>query len=137
MGFSKCSFPETKLSNLDFSDAQIEECDFSEAIMVNCIFQQLKTGDKNRRKKFSLKKSKFKGADLTSAVFVLCNLGKVSFQNAKLEGAVFEKCDLAQADFTGADINGASFEGSKIEKTKLNLGGFIKFGNSKGFVLEN
>jgi uncharacterized protein YjbI with pentapeptide repeats len=111
-------------------------CDFSKAIMVNCIFQQLKAGDKNRRKKFSLRKSKFEGTELTSAVFVICNLGKVSFRNAKLKDAIFEKCDLTGVDFTDADINGVNFEGSKIEKTKLNLEGFIKFGNSKGFVLE-
>jgi len=135
VSFTKCNFPETKLSNFDFSGTQITSCDFSKAVMVNCIFQQLKTGDKNRRKKFSLRKSVFEAAELTSTVFILCNLGAVSFQNAKLKGVVFEKCDLTQADLSGADINGSNFEGSKIGKTKLNLDGFIKFANSKGFIL--
>lgn len=134
--FVDCTFAESKLSNLDFADTQIKACDFSGAIMKNCIFQQLKEGKKDRRKKLDLTDCKFSETKLERSVFVLCDLTKVGFNGSSLEGVVFEKCDLVGTDFTGADIEGASFTTSKIEKAKLDMEGYIAFGNSKGFILK-
>jgi uncharacterized protein YjbI with pentapeptide repeats len=53
-----------------------------------------------------------------------------------LESAVFDRCNLIDANFVGADISGVNFNTSKVERTLLDVEGFILFGNSKGFVLE-
>ena len=62
--FIYCSFPESKLSNLDFSEAFIKQCNFTKAIARNCVFQQLKAGNKNLKRKFDLTNSIFSDADL-------------------------------------------------------------------------
>lgn len=134
--FVKCSFPESKLSNLDFSEVQLKECNFTSVIMKNCILQQIKTGSNSEKKKFDLSHALFRNADLTGTIFFLCSLKAANFHKANLETAVFENCDLREANLIQAHIAGTTFVNSKIEKTLLDLEGFITFGNSKGFVLE-
>jgi serine/threonine-protein kinase len=134
--FMHCSFPESKLSNLDFSQVKIKDCNFTNAILKNCVFQQQKTGSKNEKKKFDLSHTSFEHADVSRTLFYLCELTKANFQNANLEDAVFDKCDLKGANLSGANITGANFATAKIEKTILDVEGFITFGISKGFVLE-
>jgi fluoroquinolone resistance protein len=134
--FVKCSFLESKLSNLDFSGVQIKECDFSKAIMRGCVLQQLKPGSKNEKKKFNLFGSRFSEADLSGVVFFFCDLKAVDFKHANLENAVFERCSLKEVSLISANICGTNFSDSKMENTKLDLDGFITFGNSKGFILE-
>ena len=73
--------------------------------------------------------------DLSHSVFVWCNLTEVKFGSAKLVSTIFEKCNLSESDFTGADITGAGFENSHIDKTLLDVEGFVSFGGSKGFKL--
>ena len=132
----KCfSFPESKLSDLDFCDAQIKECDLGGAVINNSIFQQFKDSAKNIRKEFNLMDNKLENSDLSNSIFIKCNLKGVSFVNSNLSNTVFEKCNLENADFTQAEITGIRFEDSKIQNTKLDIDGFVKFGNSKGFVL--
>jgi uncharacterized protein YjbI with pentapeptide repeats len=121
---------------LDFSGAQIKDCDFTKTIIRGCVLQQYKTGSKNEKKKFDLTSSKFIEADLSGAVFFFCELKGVSFKHANLESAVFERCNLQEANLINANISGTNFSDSKMGNTKLDLDGFITFGNSKGFVLE-
>ena len=104
--------------------------------MKNCVLQQLRPGSKNERKKFNLTKSVFDSADLSGTIFFLCELKEASFRNANLENVVFERCNLKGASFINANIGGINFTDCKIEDTKLDLDGFVSFGNSKGFVLE-
>jgi uncharacterized protein YjbI with pentapeptide repeats len=132
-----CSFPDSKLSNLDFSQVQMKECNFFKTVMKNCVLQQLKAGSKNERKKFNLCKSSFVEADLTGTIFFFCDLKDANFQKATLDDVVFEKCNLQNANFKGASIVGINFTNSKIENTILDIEGFLSFGNSKGFVLED
>ncbi|KKQ45773.1 MAG: hypothetical protein US62_C0009G0004 [Candidatus Woesebacteria bacterium GW2011_GWA1_37_8] len=79
--------------------------------------------------------SNFENTDLMGTVFSFCNLEKVVFKDSVLVGCVFEKCNLKETDFSSANIESVNFENSKIDKTILDIEGFIKFGNSKGFVL--
>jgi len=67
-------------------------------------------------------------------VFIKCDLKKTDFSKSRLESAVFEKCNLTGA-FRGVDIAGVNFEGSVIDKTVLDMSGFVSFGKGKGFVL--
>jgi fluoroquinolone resistance protein len=135
--FVGCKFPESKLSNLDFSRTQLKSCDFSKAVMKNSVLQQLKPGSKNEKKKFDLSKSSFDGTDLSQTLFSLCELKGVSFKKANLSNAVFDRCGLKETSFINANISGINFTDSKIENAKLDLEGFIVFGNSKGFTLES
>jgi len=52
--FSYCSFPESKLSNLDFSETVIKECDFVGAVVRNSMFYTLKPGTEIK-KSFDIK----------------------------------------------------------------------------------
>ena len=126
--FTNCSFPGSKLSNIDFSDVNIENCNFSGSVMENCIFK--------KKKKFNLKSNFFEDTNLQRSVFVFCDLTKMKFSGSDLTGTVFERCDLTETNFTGAKLNGTNFEDCKIAKTILDLNGFLSFGSSKGFVLE-
>lgn len=105
--------------------------------MKNCILQQLKAGSKNEKKKFNLCKSSFEEADLTGTIFFFCDLKNANFQSATLNDVVFEKCNLRNVNFIGASIVGTNFTNSRIENILLNVEGFLAFGNSKGFILEN
>ena len=89
------------------------------------------------RKKFDLRGCRFIVTDLEKSVFTLCNLSRDSFNNGKLSGVVFEKSDLSYADFSGADIEGVNFDDCIIDKTVLDMRGFVSFGKSKGFVMES
>jgi uncharacterized protein YjbI with pentapeptide repeats len=128
-------FEECKLSNNDLSDIQVRECKFVKSLMVNCVFQQLKSKETN--KKFDLVGCEFVSTSLDGSVFVFCDLTDVGFQKSSLAKVVFERCILAKTDFSEADIDEASFDASRVEKAILDVDGFIKLGNSKGFVLKN
>jgi uncharacterized protein YjbI with pentapeptide repeats len=104
--------------------------------MKNCVLEQFKTGNKNEKKKFELSNSLFEKADLTGTIFSLCELKEINFQKANLENAVFDKCNLTRANLIDTNINGTTFNDCKIENTILDLEGFITYGNSKGFMLE-
>jgi uncharacterized protein YjbI with pentapeptide repeats len=136
VGFSGCKFPETKLSFLDFGGASVMNCDFSNAIASGCIFQKFKGGSKSERKNFDLRSCKFEGTDLSGTIFVICNLGEVVFRKSILENAVFERCNLEKTDFREADIAGCGFTDSIVKNTILDMGGFIDFGASKGFIIQ-
>lgn len=43
---------------------------------------------------------------------------------------------MEKTDLRGADISGTNFENSRISQTIIDMDGFIKFGQLKGFVLE-
>jgi len=134
--FVGCSFPETKLSNLDFSDVSVKNCNFAHAIIKYSVFEQRRSGTKNERKTFNLSKVVFDETELTGTIFSSCNLEGAGFQKANLESVVFEKCNLKEANLGGANISGTNFSDSKIDHTILDFEGFITFGNSKGFSLE-
>ncbi len=134
--FENCRFPESKLNGLDFAEIQLKQCNFTAAVMKNCIVQQMKAGCKNEKKKFDLSHTAFDEAELSGTIFFWCELRNASFQHANLENVVFDRCDLKQANFTSAITRGTNFTDSKIENTILNVEGFLAFGNSKGFVLE-
>ena len=133
--FFRCTFPETKLSNLDFSGVSFRECNFAGSVIENSIFQQFKDANKIIRKKFNLTSCKFENTNLTGSIFALCILDDINFKNSKLNNCVFEKCNLTQASLSTAEVVGVNFEGSKIDRTALDINGFINFGNSKGFIL--
>ncbi len=133
--FTNCSFSLSKLSNLDFGNVSVNDCDFSNAVFENTIFQKI--SGKFNRKKFDLRSCKFENVDLVSSVFSFCNLEKVSFKNSDLRQAVFELCDLKETNFSQANIEATSFRDCTIDRTILDLEGFIKFGSSKGFILSN
>ncbi len=135
--FVSCKFPESKLSNVDFSEMQIKDCDFSNSILRNCVFQQLKPGSKNEKEKFDLSRINFENAQLQSALFSFCDLKEANFRGADLESVVFEKCKLKETNFTGANISGTNFSDSSIDGAILDVDGFISFGVSTGFKLEN
>jgi uncharacterized protein YjbI with pentapeptide repeats len=61
----------------------------------------------------------------------------VCFKNADLESVVFEKCNLQKADLSGANITATGFDGCHIKETILDIEGFIKYGNAKGFILDS
>lgn len=103
--------------------------------MVNSTFQKLKDANKNIREKLNLKGCLFQKTNLENSVFAMCDLSGVDFSGANLQGVVFEKCDLTGTDFSDCNLNGTGFGSSKIDKTILDVEGFISFGNSKGFVL--
>ncbi|EKE06350.1 MAG: hypothetical protein ACD_19C00016G0023 [uncultured bacterium] len=52
-----------------------------------------------------------------------------------LAGKDFDDQTFESSKFTGANINSVGFENSNIDKTILDVSGFISYGNSKGFVL--
>lgn len=135
--FSTCSFPESKLSNQDFREVEFEKCDFKNAVVVNSVFQKFRNGETRERRKWDLRSCKFVETDLSGTVFAYCVLTKLKFERSLLERTVFENCDLRGADFTNANISGASFEKSLLSEVILDIDGFIKYGNSKGFVLSS
>lgn len=136
VGFFKCSFPGSKLSFTDFGNVSIQNCNFDEALMENCIFQKIKGGSKTERKTLDLKTSSFVNTNLSSSVFIMCNLSEVDFNKSILESSVFEKCDLTKTDFTEAKLLGAGFTDCRIKETALDMNGFIDFGSSHGFILK-
>jgi uncharacterized protein YjbI with pentapeptide repeats len=136
VGFANCSFPETKLSFLDFGSASIFNCNFEKSVAENCIFQKLKSGSKSERKNLDLRNSQFEKTELKGSVFILCNLANISFSESDLECVVFERCNLEKTDFTNAKILGTGFTDCKIKDTYLDISGFIDLGTSKGFKLK-
>lgn len=137
IGFSNCDFFGTKLSFLDFGSASIFNCKFNNSVAENCIFHKLKGGSKTERKIFDLRNCEFKDMELKGSVFVFCNISNVNFNGSDLESVVFERCDLEKTNFTNAKIDGAGFNECKIKETYLDINGFIDFGTSKGFKLQN
>lgn len=133
--FSKCTFSGSKLSNIDFRDIRIQNCDFSNSVMENCIFQKIIV--KNEVKKLDLRNCIFNNTNLKSSAFIFCNLAKVSFEKSDLSSVIFERCNLIESNLAEAIIDGAGFETSYIDKTILDISGFVSFGNSKGFILHN
>jgi fluoroquinolone resistance protein len=136
VNFTNCEFIESKLSYIDFSSISLKNCKFDSCQMLDCIFQRYKSASGGERKRLNLKSFVFEKCGLAGSAFVFCDLTDASFEGSKLNGVVFEKCDLTAVSFIGADIEGAGFENCKISKTKLDMDGFLKFGASKGFVLE-
>jgi uncharacterized protein YjbI with pentapeptide repeats len=104
--------------------------------MRNCVLQQRKSGSNNEKKKFDLSSSIFTETELAGTIFFLCELKGVNFQKANLENVVFDKCNLKEANLTNANIRGTNFTDSRMENTILDIEGFVIFGNSKGFILE-
>jgi len=135
--FTECSFPGTKLNNLDFGDIGIFSCNFSKGVMENCIFQKVVGKGNSKRKSMDLRGCLFEETDLNRSVFAFCNLEEVSFSKSNLESVVFELSNLKKTNFSKSNINGATFENCKIDETILDIQGFISFGSSKGFVLNN
>jgi len=135
-GFSDCSFPESKLSDLNLFHVGFTDCDFSGAVLRNCVFQRLTADKRSPAKKFDLSSCVFEGTDLSGTVFFLCDLSGVNFRRATLERATFDRCVLKKADFVGAAMDGIRFIDCKIEKTILDLQGFIRYGQSNGFISE-
>jgi len=117
--------------------ASMINCDFVDAVAEGCIFQKLKAGSKSERRKFDLRTCNFQNTDLKSSIFVMCNLAKLKFTNSILENAVFERCDLEETDFRIAKILGCAFVDCNIKNTLLDVNGFIDYGVSKGFILDN
>jgi len=133
--FTSCTFKESKLSYLDFSEVALKTCKFSHARMVGCVFHTFKSGAKNIPAQCDLRSCMFEESDLSETVFIRCNCSKVNFRYTNLSHVVFEKCDLTEADMNGATVSGTNFELSKIDRTILNIDGFITYGVSKGFVV--
>jgi len=135
VSFTNCQFPESKLSNLDFGEINISNCDFSNSVMESCVLQKLIS--KNNRKKLDLKNMIFQNTSLKGSVFIFCDLKKADLAGSDLTQTNFENCNLKETNFIGCNINGANFENCIIDKTVLDMDGFIKYGNSKGFVLSD
>jgi uncharacterized protein YjbI with pentapeptide repeats len=133
--FEKCAFPGSRLSYLNFASTNLTKCNFDQAMIHNSLFERKKPGDPNQKIILNLTGTSFRGANLDGTIFSKCNLAKVDFTGTSLIGTSFDKCDLQEAKFINVKLDRASFEGSKISKTQLDLGGFLQFGQSKGFVL--
>ena len=125
-----------KYDRENFAQGTLKECDFTNAIIRGSVFYRLKTGSKNLKIKWDLTSCVFEKADLSETIYIRCDLGSVSFFESILKNAVFEACHLTKTSFLGADIGGTSFENSKIDKTYLDMNGFVHFGQARGFVLE-
>jgi len=137
VNFSNCKFIESKLSFIDFAEIALKGCSFEKCVMENCIFQQFKNSSKNERKKLNFRNFSFNEVNLTGSVFAFCDLDEASFERSNLVAVVFERCSLKNTNFSGSDIEGAVFETCLIKGAKLDIDGFLKFGASHGFVLEN
>ena len=135
MSFTSCKFVDSKLSNLDFGQVLLSDSVWETCLLVNCVFQKLVSGEKSITKKMSLKGCEFRDCDLSRSVFVKCGLAGVGLKKCDLRWVVFDYCDLTGVDLSESEIEGVNFETSRINKTKLSVDGFVKFGYGKGFVL--
>ncbi len=133
--FTGCSFPESKLSDLNLYHVTFRDCDFSDSVLRNCVFQRLQGPRSPATKKFDLSTCSFHGADLTGSVFMTCDLTTIDFGGAVLERVAFDRCMVKHTDFTGAMMDGVRFTDCRIEKARLDLQGFISVGQSIGFEL--
>ncbi len=134
--FTSCAFPECKLSNLNFFSVTFAKCDFSASVMQNCVFEHLRAGGKSQATRFNLTDTDFTDTDLTGSVFFLCDLTDAKFQSANLERTTFDRCILKKADLTGATMDGIRFIDCKVEKTVLDVQGFISYGLANGFEMK-
>jgi len=57
--------------------------------------------------------------------------------HVNFEKAIFDYCKLKGTSFTDSNTTGVSFQNCQISQTILDLEGFIQFGLSKGFKLNN
>lgn len=135
-GFIEVDFQGSRISNLDLSVGYFKSVKFDEVVAEGTVFRQLRKSDE-KLEWMDMRKTSFVKADLSSAIFMKCRLNEADFRGAKLERCVFEGCDLSAANFSEAQLAGVNFEGSRIDKTVLDMSGFVSLGQAKGFVLSN
>ena len=135
-GFIEADFHGSRISNLDLSVGYFKKCKFDEVVAEGTVFRQLRKSDE-RLEWMDMRKTSFVKADLSGAIFMKCRLNGADFRGAKLERCVFEGCDLSGADFSDTQLAGVNFEKSRIDKTVLDLNGFVSIGQAKGFVLSD
>lgn len=76
-------------------------------------------------------------SSMNSLSFANCNLSGMNLTHINLEKAVFDYCKLRGTNFTDSNTTGVTFQNCQINKTILDLEGFIQFGLSKGFILSS
>ena len=130
--FDHCRFPESRLSQLDFSRTFFHACDYSSGIFIGAHFVQ-RDGN-HRQVRFNLSNTKFLHSDLTQAVFDHVNLTWAEFTGSNLKLAIFDHSLLDHTDFTACDLEGTAFVDCAIKQAKLDFGGFVSYGRSKGFT---
>lgn len=135
-GFDQCVFPGSKLSNLNFAEASFSACNFAGAIINDSIFQRFKSGSASLRQNLDLRSCQFTQADLAHSIFCRADLRHNDFTGANLTKTVFESCKLANTSFARAVTDGISFQNCVIDKTVLDLDGFLHFGQGQGFVID-
>lgn len=135
-GFIEVDFQGSRISNLDLSVGYFKGAKFDEVVAEGTVFRQLRKSDE-KLEWMDMRKTSFVKADLSSAIFMKCRLNEADFRGAKLERCVFEGCDLSGANFCEAQLAGVNFEGSRIDKTILDMSGFVSLGQTKGFVLSD
>jgi len=135
-GFIDVDFQGSRISNLDLSVGYFKGVKFDEVVAEATVFRQLRKSDE-KLEWMDMRKTSFVKADLSSAIFMKCRLNEADFRGAKLERCVFEGCDLSGANFSEAQLAGVNFEGSRIDKTVLDISGFVSLGQAKGFVLSD
>ncbi|QHO63626.1 pentapeptide repeat-containing protein [Candidatus Chazhemtobacterium aquaticus] len=135
-GFIDVDFQGSRISNLDLSVGYFKGVKFDEVVAEGTVFRQLRKSDE-KLEWMDMRKTSFVKADLSSAIFMKCRLNEADFRGAKLERCVFEGCDLSEANFSEAQLAGVNFEGSRIDKTVLDMSGFVSLGQAKGFVLSD
>lgn len=135
-GFIEVDFQGSRISNLDLSVGYFKGDKFDEVVAEGTVFRQLRKSDE-KLEWMDMRKTSFVKADLSSAIFMKCRLNEADFRGAKLERCVFEGCDLSEANFSEAQLAGVNFEGSRIDKTVLDMSGFVSLGQAKGFVLSD
>ena len=135
--FEDCKFVGCCFSGVDFAQIKIKKCSFDETLFSFTTFQKLKSGSNFETILVDWHDSSFNKCNFSEAIFNSCNLKNVKFEDCDLTRAIFKNCDLLETDLSSAKMDGTTFQNSKIFKTKLSLDGFIRFGNSHGFVLNN
>lgn len=131
--FTTCSFPESRINQLDLSRTFLKDCDFSSGLYVGTRFAQI--APNRRLVSFNLKGARFHHADLTQSVFEMCNLKEAEFASANLKLAIFHQSYLEKADFASANLDGTSFSRCRQKNTRLDIEGFISFGLTQGFIV--
>lgn len=125
---NKVVFAKCNLEEITFFGCKCTDCDFYDAFAVdsrllystfkNCNFRYFKA----RRASFEksiLDESKFRNADLSSAVFKNCiSAIKTDFSGANLRYSMLSSANFSNAIMTGANLHGTARRDWKIENVE-------------------
>jgi uncharacterized protein YjbI with pentapeptide repeats len=125
----RCRFVDCQIAGVSFEKMVVNLVEFENCVLKESIFGDPKSGS-------DMKKSSFLRCDLESVIFYRLDLEKSNFEECEMKTASFESCDLRLVKMTRSNLNGINWGKSKINKTTIDLNGFLSIGMSLGFVLE-